>query len=255
MSSMTSVAHRTRDPIVILGGKFMTAPEMAAQEVELGLPERSLYFRGRSAVLGDPPAHIVAALFGIFPDWLIELMIDKATPAVSAAGAVDAYTRAAALWGRRVFAGVEAAEHTAASLYRIADTADASALPLFAGWRVRTRPSDAPARLAHALMLARELRGGLHFAALRACGLGISEAVTADPAGGRERLLRTGWPPADADALIARAQARPDLVDCWNRAEQLTERTFGHALAAALTDTDAQHLARSLDALPGREST
>ncbi|MGH3980453.1 MAG: SCO6745 family protein [Pseudonocardiaceae bacterium] len=250
MERMTTVAHRTRGPIVTLGGAFMTAPEMTAQEVDLGLPERSLYFRGRSAVLGDPPAHVVTTLFGIFPDWLVELVIGKATPAVPAAAAVDAYARASAAWGRRVLADVPSAARAATLLYRIVDSADASALPLVAGWRAQARPHDAPARLAHALMLARELRGGLHFAALRAGGLGVTEAVVADPGGGRGRLLRTGWRVEDADALIARAHARSDLVDRWQRAEQLTDESFGLAIAV-LTDTEADHLVAVLDELTG----
>jgi hypothetical protein len=48
-------------------------------------------------------------------------------------------------------------------------------------------------------------RGGPHFAALRAVGLTVPEAVVADPEGGRDRLLRTAWAPDAADALIAAA--------------------------------------------------
>ncbi|RCW46822.1 hypothetical protein DFQ14_101161 [Halopolyspora algeriensis] len=252
MNHATDTAHRTRSPIVTLGGAFMTSEEMAVQEADLGLPERSLYFRGRSAALGDPPAHVVTALFGIFPDWLIELMIGKTTPAVSAADAIDAYTRACAAWGRRVFADVPSTAHAATLLCRIVDAADVSTLPLVSGWRIRTRPADAPARLAHALMLVRELRGGLHFAALRACGLGISEAVVADPDGGRGRLLRTGWRADDADALIIRAQARRDLVERRQRAEQLTNESFGQALEV-LTDADRDQLVELLASLPGSD--
>ena len=60
-------------------------------------------------------------------------------------------------------------------------------------------------------MLLRELRGGLHFAALRAHGLDIPVAVLADPSGGVGRLRRTGWRHEQVDALQARAghAARP----------------------------------------------
>ncbi|MGH3952179.1 MAG: helix-turn-helix domain-containing protein, partial [Pseudonocardiaceae bacterium] len=137
-------------------------------------------------------------------------------------------------------------------LSAVVDAADISALPLAAGWRAQPRPDDAPAHLAHALMLARELRGGLHFAALRACGLGITEAVVAEPGGGRGRLLRTGWRAADADSLIARAEARTELSDRWARAEQLTDSAFGLAIGA-LDTTEAGHLVELLDALPGTD--
>lgn len=241
-------AHRIRGPVVTLGGAFMTAPEMTAEESDLGLPRHSLYFRGRSAVLGDPPPHVVAALFAIFPDWLIERVISSATPAVPAAHAIAAYSRACATWGCRTFADTPATARSAALLYRLVDAADASALPLVAGWRAQTRPDDAPARLAHALMVVRELRGGLHFAALRASGLGVTEAVVAEPGGGRGRLLRTGWVAEDADMLIARAQARPDLMDRRQRAEQSTDESFGLALAA-LSDAEVEELRDLCDGL------
>lgn len=78
--STADLARGTREVIVTQGGAFMVSPQLAAQEQRLGLPERSLYFRGRSAVLGDPPAQVVGALFRIFPQWLIGLMLDQATP-------------------------------------------------------------------------------------------------------------------------------------------------------------------------------
>lgn len=249
MKDATDAAHRTRDPIVNLGGAFMTSEEMAAEEVALGLPERSLYFRGRSAVLGDPSAPVVTALFGIFPDWLIELMISKSVPAVSAAEAIDAYTRACASWGRRVFADDSTTSRAATLLGRMVDAADLSALPLAAGWQVQPRPGDAPAHLAFTLMLARELRGGLHFAALRTCGLGIREAIVADPGGGRGRLLRTAWSPDEADVLIARAHRRSDLIERWQRAELLTDESFGLALRL-LTDAERDELTELLTSLP-----
>lgn len=95
-------------------------------------------------------------------------------------------------------------------------------------------------------MLAREIRGGLHFAALRACDVTIPEAAVADPNGGRGRLLRTGWAPDDADDLIARAGRRGDLHDRWRRAERLTDEAFGTMLSA-LGDAEQTRLAALLD--------
>lgn len=154
--------------------------------------------------------------------------------------------RGCAAWGRDVLPGDEAAGATADLLYRVADAADLSTLPLAAGWRVQPRPHTGAERLAHALMLAREIRGGMHFAALRACDLTIPEAVVADPNGRRGRLLRTGWTPDDADDLIARAEQRADLHDRWRRAERLTDEAFGTTLSA-LSDAEQTRLAALLD--------
>lgn len=241
------VAARTmRDPIVALGGTFMTSPQLAAEEERLGMPARSLYFRGRSAVLGDPPAAVVASLFGIFPNWLIEWMSSEATRKVAAGEAIRAYTRGCAAWGAAELPHADGADEAADLLYRVVDGADLSALPLAAGWQSQQRPDKPAERLAHALMLARELRGGLHFAALRAGGLGILDAVVADPEAGREKMLRTGWPSEDADAIITRAQARPDLHARWRRAEEVTDEAFAEALRTSLDPTEVGQLTAHL---------
>ncbi len=222
-------AAEVRSAVVTVGGGFMTSQQMRAQEDAMGLPPRSLYFRGRSAVLGEPPPGVVAATFGIFPDRLVEAVI-TGTTALPAAAAVSAYGRACAAWGVDHLSGVVAAGEAAELLYDVADATDPGALPLFAGWRTQQRPREAPARLAHALMVVRELRGGLHFAALRACGLSVIEATVVEPAGGRERLLRTGWSSDAADALVRSAANRADLPERWRRAEQMTEDSFGRCV-------------------------
>ena len=251
--SYVEVARATRDPIVILGGAFMTASELDVEEKRLGMSHRFLYFRGRSAVLSDPPADVVTSLFGIFPGWLVELVIEQVTPMVSADTAIDGYSRACAAWGRRVVGGLDAAgiADAAALLFRIVDGADVTALPLAAGWHGQDRPEAPAERLAFALMLARELRGGLHFAALRTCGLTVPEAVVVDPGGGRGRLERTGWLAEDADALVARVQQFPDSDTRWQAAERFTDEAFAAAFSAldeAETDRLVRLLARTYDA-------
>ncbi|MEV8443142.1 hypothetical protein AB0425_37675 [Actinosynnema sp. NPDC051121] len=94
-------------------------------------------------------------------------------------------------------------------------------------------------------MVLRELRGGLHFAALRAVGLGVTQAVALDPGGGRGRLLRTGWRPEDAEALPASVADRPDLRDRWRRAERSTDDRFADA-PAVLTGAERAEFADRL---------
>lgn len=222
--------HQTRHAVVTTGGTFMRSRQMARAEADLGLPERSLYFRGRSAVLGDPPASIVANIFGIFPERLVTAMVEQSTPLISAAEAIEGFGRACAVWGSDKLGGTKGADEAAELLFRIVDQADLTALPLAAGWRAQDRPADPVARLVHALMLAREVRGGLHFAALRVAGLGVIEATVANPESGRTRLLKTGWRPEEADALIAEAESRTDLHQRWVRAEDLTDEMFANMI-------------------------
>ncbi|MEU4245919.1 hypothetical protein AB0F15_00740 [Amycolatopsis sp. NPDC026612] len=244
IESAADLANRIRPVVQVLGGKFMTSPELVAVEAEVGLPPRSLYVRGRSAVLGDVPPKVAAELFGIFPHWLFDFVLPPATAALDAPAAVRAYAESSARWSRVNLSAVPDAARLAELLFRVVDTADASGLALFAGWKNAERPSGDVERLGFALMVFRELRGGLHFAALRAVGLSVPEAVIADPEGGRTRLLRTAWPEDAADALTAAAERKPDLRDRWHRAEALTDDRIGELLASALTEPERAELAR-----------
>ncbi|MEV6644810.1 hypothetical protein [Amycolatopsis sp. NPDC051371] len=239
-------ANRIRPVVQVLGGRFMTSPELAAVEAEVGLPPRSLYVRGRSAVLGDVPPKVAAELFGIFPHWLFDFVLPTATAALDAPASVRAYAESSARWSRVNLSAVSEPGRLAELLFRVVDTADASGLALFAGWKNAARPTEDVERLGFALMVFRELRGGLHFAALRALGLSVPEAVIADPEGGRERLLRTAWPAEAADELVAAASRKPDLHARWQRAESLTDDRIDELLASALTSPELAELENCL---------
>ncbi|WP_181774744.1 SCO6745 family protein [Amycolatopsis pittospori] len=242
-------AREIRGPVQVLGGRFMTSPELAEVEAEVGLAPRALYFRGRSAVLGDPPPKVVAELFGIFPHWLFEAALPPAMETLDAVSAVRAYSRSSARWGRVSLSDADDPGRLAGLLFRLVDAADASGLALFAGWQLAERPDDDVERLAFALMVFREFRGGVHFAALRAVGLTVPEAVVADPEGGRGRLLRTAWSEEAAGELIAAAEAKGDLRQRWRRAEHLTDQRVAELLAVTLTDAERDGLRRRLGAL------
>jgi hypothetical protein len=244
----TAFAADTRDVVVRIGGAFMTSDEFTEVEAGIGLPQRMLYFRGRSAVLGDPSPAVVTETLGIFPAWVVGFAA-QAAGQVAADKAVATYSQACWNWGRAHLVDAVDPARTAELLFRITDTADASALLLFAGWREAARPTEPAEALAHALMLTRELRGGLHFAALRASGLSVTEAVVADPGGGKARLLRTAWSPEAADELVAKASRKADLTERWQHAESLTDLRFGEAAADALNPTELAELRDRLLAL------
>ena len=86
----------------------------------------------------------------------------------------------------------------------------------------------------------------LHFAALRALGVSVPEAVIADPEGGRARLLRTAWPEEAADELVAAAERKPDLHERWKQAEALTDDRIGELLASSLTEAEQAEFERLL---------
>ena len=100
---------------------------------------------------------------------------------------------------------------------------------MFAAWRAQDRPDDTSGHAAYLVMLLRELRGGLHFAALRAQGIEIPVAVLADPNGGVTRLRQTGWRTEQIEGLQERAARVPDLAARWTAAEQMTDAAYDEA--------------------------
>jgi hypothetical protein len=237
-------------PVVQLwGGKFMTSPELAEVEAEVGLGQRSLYLWGRAAVLGETPPKVVAELFGIFPGWLFDVVLPAATQALDAPAAVSAYVEASARWSRAHLSGLVDADRLAELLFRLIDAADAGGLALFAGWQRAERPEGAVERVGLGLTVLREYRGGLHFAALRAVGLTVPEAVVADPEGGRGRLLRTAWAPDAADALVAAARAKPDLDERWRQAQALTDARMDELIDSELDAGERADLTKLLGEL------
>ena len=237
-------ARLTRASLVTTGGRFMTARHMDTAGAKFVLPGRVLYFRGRLGALGDVHATVATAVLGIFPAVVVE-SIWQQTSSVPAAAAAAAYASACHEWGREHLSGLSQPEAVSGPAERIVDAAEASALPLTAAWRGWPRPHDPPARAAHAIMLLRELRGGLHFCALLAEALDVPEAVLADPGGGPERLRRTAWPPEAIDHLLRRAAAVPDLAARWHRAEAATDRALAR-YAMVLSATERGELARQL---------
>jgi hypothetical protein len=241
--STVDVSRETSVALTDVGGRFMTAAQMDAAAKALGLPRGAiLYFRGRIGAVGEVSGTVAASLIGIFPPRVMAA-VWAGTAALPAAAAVPAYVGACAEWGRAELAGLAGADRVAELAERVVDAAEPSALPLFAGLRGTERPADPPARMAHALMLLRELRGGLHFAALRARGIDVPLAIMADPRGGPARLRRLAWDDAEVAALEQRAGDTADLRDRWDAAEQATTAAFADALdvlpAAEVADLGA----------------
>jgi hypothetical protein len=236
--------------LVDVGGRFMIGAQLAAEAEPFGMESGVLYLRGRTGVLGTLTPAAAAAVLGTFPPRLVEA-VWRSSAGHRTEDLVAAYARAAAGWGQAHLAGSAGADRMSDLIEPVVDTADPSALPLFAGWRAAPRPSDPPARAAHLLMVLRELRGGLHFAALRARGLDVPTAALTDPGGGRMRLRRLGWRDPDLDALRIRCDAVPDTAQRWSAAESATGKAFSLCLAVLAPDAQAE-LASLVEAAESR---
>lgn len=228
-----------RVPLLALGGDFMTGDEIGEQAKELGIPKGGLYFRGRVGVLGDLTATAAHDLLAIFPAWLIDRTWTSSA-SIPAPRAVEAYTASCHDWGRRHLADLPAGERLADLLARAVDGVEPVGAVLARAWQHAERPDDVPARAAHAAMVLREVRGGLHFAALSLVSLPIMRAVVADDLGGAGRMRRTGWS-KEAIAEIVDS-ARSDDKERWREAEAATEAAFVGVLGDALTVDEMNEL-------------
>ncbi len=225
-------------PVGRLGGAWMFDAGVSARGAELGLTTWSWYHLGRGGVLGDGPADAVIAAFGFFPPDLQRKAWDRGRAVLPPADAAREYALACAAWGRRSFSADPALTDL---LTRVTDAASPMGLPVFAGWRALSRAVDADdaGRLALALQVARELRGGAHLVAVAAHGVAPLQAVMSGRYGSANAEF-FGWPQPWPDADAAR--------EVMQAAEAMTDRILEPAFAV-LDGAERAALAEGLRAL------
>ncbi|MDP3712337.1 MAG: hypothetical protein Q8R60_07625 [Mycobacteriales bacterium] len=221
MTSPRDAVRGAAGPVGRLGGAFMFATETHARGAELGLHGWSFYHLGRGGVLGDCDASVVVAAFGFFPPALQTKAWDKGRDVMSPTQAAKEYADCCTRYGTEQFASYAGAGRLADLLTELHEGAGVMGLPLFAGWRALARETTAPddgARLALALQVGRELRGGAHLVAVAAQGVDPLQAVMS----GRYGATNTeffGWPNTDdapwpdPDAAKDRMAAAEALTD------------------------------------------
>lgn len=210
-----------------LGSHWMMHADIARRAAEAGHQDTlAFYFAGRGGVLGDADADVVVAAFGFFEPSVAKAGWDAGVAVAGARQGARAYGAACVGWGVEHLATFPGTARLIELGERVIAAVDATALPLFAGWRAEPSASG-PGRLAQLIHLFREWRGGLHLVAIRAAGLTpLAAILTSDG----EQLARFfGW--------------RGELPD-WSAvkplrdvAEETTNRlvavTYEHALSAA----------------------
>ncbi len=233
-------AARVKRAVGVLGGAHFVSPQVKQLGKDLGLRGWPTYFAQRCAVLGSVPADVVASVCGFFP-------YDRVSDSWSAVSeididvAVEASAQAIADWGRERLVGAVDLEELATIAEEVIDRASPVGAPLFAGWRTIERPSDDAGRAALALMTLRELRGGLHLAAVLSCGVHPREAVL--HGGGVDHATFYGW----RDTQIE--PSRLQLVTAgMAEAERRTDKMAGRSWSTIDLGKRAQ-FASLLDAL------
>lgn len=235
--------------LVDLGGRFMISTELDGVAAEMGLEPYALYFQGRGGVFGTVSPTVLRRVFGTFAERAVMAgTADPVDPPVAVAG----FARALDRWSE---AHLPARPRLAHAIERVVDVPGGESLLLFAGWREQPRPDlDTPAGLGHQLFLLRELRGGIHLAALAALGLPAPQATLADPDGGPERLLRLGFGPAEISAFQEELPtSRRESLRL--EAERLTGRTLVELVLEALTSDGGRVMAEDLQQLHAEVGT
>lgn len=221
------------DGLHALGAPFMVSTHLQQECRAVGMAEHTLYFRGRVGPLGDLTASSAAQLLAVFPHPLVAAVWSR-TVAVPAADATPAYLRACHAWGRDRLADDDDTRRLAKILAPAAAAATSDHLPLANAWSQVELPADAPARLAQAAMVLREIRGGLHFAALALQNLPIRRALAINEENQPGRLARTGWRPDAVREVLAESQ--PGDRELWSEAETSTGTALRRVLSEVLDD-------------------
>ncbi len=205
-------------PVGRFGAAWMFDEGTQARGVELGLTTWPWYHCGRGGVLGDGDASVAGAAFGFFPPALQRKAWERGRAVLPVGEIAGEYGLACAAWGRRAFADVPAAGRLADLLHRAATAAEPASIPVFAGWRALAPAlaDDGPGRLALAVQVMREHRGGLHLVAVVAEGVDPLQAVVSGRYGAGNASF-FGWAepypdPSAAKEAMAAAEARTDVL-------------------------------------------
>lgn len=222
-------ARASEEPILGLPTGFMMDGGTYKRGAELGFDGLDFYFAGRGGPLGDVSGSVVAAAFVFFRPALVCESWDRAGRVMRRSEAAKEFVRCEAAWAESHMGdGVDYARLAELSS-RVIHSASPAGVALFAAWAQLEEPSGEKALALHRLNVLRELRGGLHGAAVLATGLDPRAAV----------MVRTpfmaqlfGWGDPDPDPEPHRA--------AWERAQEATDLAVSRVLEVLGPEERAQ---------------
>ena len=233
-----AAAAATAPAVSNVGSHFMLDGGTYARGAELGFQGIDFYVCGRGGVLGDVDADVVAAAFGFFEPTQVRTLWDQGRAVMAPREAAERFAECCAAW-----AETHVPDDLDADLGRLAALLDAvvagarpSGAPVFSGWRALPVPAAPKAHVVHQMNALRELRHGLHLAAVLAAGLAPVEALSHNSP---HMAPLFGWPElADTTAVGPR----------WEAAEAATTVAIAHAYEA-LDDAERDELVQLVGAL------
>jgi hypothetical protein len=171
-------AVASADAISHLTSKFMLDMATYQYGAQIGFPGMAFYTGGRGGVLGDVDAQTVTDAFFVFHPDQVQGNWEQAASVMSRDKAALEFQNCCSKWAEdHIPDDIDAA--TLASLaQRIAEAADDTDAPVFAGWRKLAPPESPKAAAAHHMNSLRELRFAHHAKAVRKQGVSPHAAVS-----------------------------------------------------------------------------
>jgi hypothetical protein len=214
-----AAATATARAVGAIGGNFMLDGATYKRGAELGFQGFDFYAAGRGGVLGDVDADVVAAAFTFFEPGYVRDQWEQGRTVMPAADAALAWAACCADWAEAHVPDDVDAERLGTVLDGVVAQARPACAAVFSGWRALAVPASPKAHAVHQMNALRELRNGLHGAAVIAAGLTPHEALSV---AGPQMAPIFGWPDlADTTGLQPR----------WDAAEASTNGAMAHAFA------------------------
>lgn len=232
-----AAAEATASAVSAVGSHFMLDPATYAKGAELGFAGLDFYARGRGGVLGEVDADVVAAAFAFFEPAYVRSQVEQGRSVMSAEDAAAAWADCCATWAEAHVGDDAPLDRLNPLLDRLVADGRPACAAIFSGWRALPVPSSPKAHAVHQLNGLRELRHGLHSAAVVAAGLTPHQALSiATP----HMAPIFGW--------AALAEDAADLKPRWDEAETATNGAITHAYDG-LDDADRDELVELVGAL------
>ena len=235
MDALTT-AQRTAAAVSTIGSHFMLDGATYKRGAELGFQGLDFYVTGRGGVLGEVDADVVAAGFAFFEPNGVRALWDQGRSVMPPTEAARAFAESCDTWADAHVPDELDAGRLAELASRVAGAARPACAPVFAGWRAMDVPDEPKAAAVRQMNVLRELRNGLHAAAVISAGLSPLEALSIKTP---HMVPLFGWPEgASTDGLQER----------WDGAEAQTDRSIAHAFEA-LDDAERAELTDLANAL------
>lgn len=232
----TAAATATATAVSAIGGRFMLDGNTYKRGAELGFQGIDFYIAGRGGVLGDVDADVVSAAFTFFEPTAVRTLWEQGRAVMSPADAATEFAACAAAWAEAHVPDDLDAARLAELAGQVVAGARPACAPVFAGWRALPIPSSAKAAAVHQMNALRELRNGLHGAAVVSAGLTPIQALSVRTP---QMVAMSGWAEAvDTDGLLP----------IWETAEENTNRAMAHAFDA-IDDAERVELVELANAL------